>query len=491
MQIRRAVRRPLVITVGARLGIPLVAANFTIEHIEQLQAMHTHVVYERGFRGRSVRKKLSTFEVRQGRLYLPRGSLRDVEKFFARRNVPYTIEDATLDHGVDAKIIPSATEQKVELRDYQRECSDLIVGDLQNPRPTTLVIRAPTGSGKTLLTIDAIIRLQRRTIIVVWTAVLLNQWRQRLARRLGWPISRIGQIGDGKMEVADITVAMQQTLARSPERLEEIADRFDVFVGDEIQRWGAESFRTIAGYFPARWRIGISADERRKDRREFLIHENFGPPAIEIDTTELVADGSISPLEVIVVPTEHREPILEQAAPEERPEIMKRAWSTILDNIAKDEERTKLIVSILIEQTRRRRYTLAFADRVELCQQIARLAAMGGTPCGTFLGGAKNKADFQDTLRRLDNGELISAAGTSCVYAGLDVPRLEVGIVATPTHSNKQQLNQQAGRLRRPFFGKTTATLFYIWDRHLFPRAPEQIRRVFGATNVSVLGEDA
>ena len=43
--------------------------------------------------------------------------------------------------------------------------------------------------------------------------------------------------------------------------------------------------------FTARYRVGVSADERRKDGKEFLIRDLFGGVAVEVPKGEMVDKG--------------------------------------------------------------------------------------------------------------------------------------------------------------------------------------------------------
>lgn len=476
---RRVVRKPLVLTLNSMVEMPKIAEGLGPQHVEDLCDRHTHQVTERGFRGKQVRRTMRTFKEAPGRILFPRGSFADIAKYLRARRVPFTVDNQTIDAGARDDITVTDRAETIVLRPYQRECSDIIVGDLVGGASRELVIRAPTGSGKTEFVIDAIARLRRRALIVVPDVPLLGQWVKRIAKRFGWARTDVGEIGDGTLRLRPVTVATKDTIKHHAELLED----FDVLFGDEIQAWAADTFLALAERSRARWRVGVSADERRKDRKEFVIHETFGKVAHTVEIEDLVRDGAVSPIEVLVVRTGHRDPAIEKAAESERPQLITRLWTKILDRIEANEARSQLAVDLLVSQVRQGRATLAFADRVDLARWIAAKASMAGVPCGTFLGGAKQKADFTATLARLEAGELHAAVGTRKVYRGLDVPRLKSGVVVTPTASNRQDANQQAGRVRRPFEGET-ARLIYMWDERLFPKALEQLEHTFKKKNV-------
>ena len=58
------------------------------------------------------------------------------------------------------------------------------------------------------------------------------------------------------------------------------------------------------------------------------------------------------------------------------------------------------------------------------------------------------------------------------VGTALDLPLVSRGVAASPIHNNKQFTRQVRGRLCRSAAGKTTASLYVLWDRYLFGNAP-------------------
>src|SRR5205085_1665044 len=56
------------------------------------------------------------------------------------------------------------------------------------------VVVLPTGAGKTMLALMAAAQLQARTLVVVPTLELLEQWRTALVERLGAPAEAVGQL---------------------------------------------------------------------------------------------------------------------------------------------------------------------------------------------------------------------------------------------------------------------------------------------------------
>lgn len=415
----------------------------------------------------------------------PRGAARKLDLEAQKLGIDLDFQDErlTLD---DFEFLVRPSAKTVTLRADQEATIDAIL-----TRENGLV-RAATGSGKTEIVIEAIRRARQPALVVVWSKALLDQWVERISARWGWHESEIGVIGDGRFRVGPITVAMHQSLAP---RVDALRGSFGFLACDEVHRWAARTFREVAGLFPARYRIGVSADERRKDGLEDLTHDIFGPVAYELNRKDLIRDGRIAEVKIVAVPTGFQlggELAAKLASvPEgERGSLLSQNYVKVLDQLTTDQHRNDTIGRLASQEASEGRSVLVFTDRVEHAFEIARVVSTRyGVPCGTLVGGAGNRTAFVETAARLHEGTLRVAVGTSCVYEGFDVPRLEVGIVATPSATNRQRLEQQIGRLRRLHPGKTTGLLYYVWDEQLFPTHLRRIRSYYGANLVRELGQ--
>lgn len=427
----------------------------------------------------STPRRVQSYEERDGVFFFPRGAARKIKAALLECGLGVNYVDRRLDlPGANFARGPGA-DPVVLREDQERIVAAAIAAE-------NCLIRAATGAGKTEAIIALIERLGRPALIVVWTTSLVDQWTERVSRRFGWPASRVGRIGAGKKRIAPITIATQQSLRNC---VDEIAGEFAIFVGDEVQRWAATTYRYVAARVPARWRIGVSADERRKDRQEHLIHDYFGPVAEEVGRDELIARGALCPVDLVAVPTDFTVSEIERANSEDRGQMIGKMWPHILDRMEMDEERSDLAAGLAAEEIALGRSVLVFTDRVGLARDLrARIARRTGSACGLFVGGPENRAEFDSTKARLESGEIRAAVGTSCIYQGVDIPRLSVGIVATPTAGNRQLLEQQVGRLRRIFPGKDRGTLYYLWDQRLFPSHLQLLRRAY-PRQVTVRGE--
>lgn len=165
--------------------------------------------------------KVCTARLSPKELSLPRGGTGKVREVLARHDAAPSWVDARLT--LEPVELP---RMATELRRYQLEAVEKMA-----VRENCL-LRAPTGSGKTVTAIGLIARLRQPALVVVWSANLLEQWRTRLVSDLGLRQRDVGIIRGGRATLAPVTIAMQQSLwARGVP--ESIAQNFGLVVVDE------------------------------------------------------------------------------------------------------------------------------------------------------------------------------------------------------------------------------------------------------------------
>lgn len=450
---------------------------------EQLRALRGQFTYRNpeydkkkrlGVWYHSTPKEIQHYEETDETILLPRGatgklkSIVDGVKWFDRR---LTVDSYEFELSARAK--------PVTLREDQEEIVQAVLSK------ENCLIRAAPGAGKTECLLEAIRRAQQPAIVIVWSSGLLEQWISRIQSRWGWSRNQIGVVGQGKRTIRPITIAMQQTLYRG---VNDLLPHFGFLAADEVQRSSARTHREVISQFPARYRVGVSADERRKDRLDVLTTDLFGDVAKEVSREELIQRGDLCEVDIIAIPTDVRIEELEEAEdPSERGEILASNWVSIHETVSQDNDRNELIARLAAEEVRKGESVLVFVQRVDHARELSRLISIvEGTPCGLCLGGVDNRSVFEETISRLDEGDLKVAVATSCMYQGQDIPRLSVGIVAAPLGSNAQLFEQVVGRVRRKFPGKNRGRIYYLWDSEIYRNHVEALRRTYGRKLVRI-----
>lgn len=384
-------------------------------------------------------------------LSLPRGCLSQVRDMLRLEGLSWAYQDARC-QGHPAgpwhhRPNPKAPDGG-ELRWYQQEAIEVAIAR-QN-----CLLRAPTGSGKTSTAIGLIARLGRSSLVVVDSGELLRQWVTRLCAELGLAEADVGVLGAGRWDLRPVTVAMRQTLAkRLPNATLEGA--FGVVVVDEVHRAAATTFRGVVDQLPAFWRIGVSADETRPDKMEPLVYAVFGPVAYEVTRNELIQEGSVLDVECLLVMTPFEAPwYVEQRA------VMQPDHNRLLDEMTAHEARNQIIAGIMAEENARGSQVLMLTHRVDHAKHVRGLV----TDCGLALGGVEYAGPRAAALDEMRARRLRSVCGTvQSLGTGIDLPSVEVGVLATPIGNNRQLYGQIRGRLCRPAAGKRPG-LYVLWD---------------------------
>jgi superfamily II DNA or RNA helicase len=362
---------------------------------------------------------------------------------------------------------------RVQLRSYQQE----IVEAIQQRQCG--IVRAPTGSGKTTALIGAISAVQLPSCVIVWSVGLLNQWKERLVSELGLSESEIGIIQGQTRRLRKVTLAMLQTLAKVPPH-DPLFQAFGFVGADEVQRWAAPTARRALEPFSARYKIGVSAEEKRKDRLETLIYEQFGRVIYDPGAKgrQLMEDaGAVVPVDVIIVPTSFEAPWYQPPGGD---------YGRLIEEMTQDDRRTE-IARRLVERARHEgKQTVALTLRREHAQYLASIL---GTDA-LLLGGDEQAFErAKDGLRK--GLEKVGVGTVQAFGTGIDIPTLEVGVLATPLLTNLILLNQVVGRFCRPAPGKKRGTLYVLYDEEVFgiSQVIECARKFPGRVIVERLGE--
>jgi len=395
-------------------------------------------------------------------LTLPRGGLQRVRDALAEHGVDWREVDDR-EPGLPADI----PDHLVKLHGFQ--------GDLMHAamEKQNCILRSSTGSGKTVIAFGLAAALKLPTVVVVSKRALFDQWIRRAHSELGLRPGQVGQIRGGAWRVGDLTVAMQKTLALAFERADpralKLADETGVLIADEVHLFAAKSFIQAIDPFRAKYRVGVSDDHRRKDKKEFLVHDVFGVVAAEVGRKALVEAGFILDVEVRVVPTAFEAPWYGMPTGDEDPKELD--FDRLLKEMAADDARTKLALDVAQREVEAGEQVLLMTHQRDLCRKLDQALAHRDVRTGFLVGDAP--AEFERTVRDLAKGKVRAAVGTyQAMGTGLDLPRVAVGIAVTPIAGNQQFVSQVCGRLCRTSDGKKAARLYYLLDpvygdRHL------------------------
>lgn len=400
---------------------------------------------------------IATWERGDGELSFPRGGMKRVRRVLSEHGREWVVKD----NRRQGKGPSLSVKHALTLRPYQ----ETAVAEMM--KRENCLLRAGTGSGKTTVGFALAARIRRSVLVIVWTGALFDQWQKRSRTELGY---EPGIIRGSKRELKPLTIAMQQTLAAQGVD-EELRSYFGVVICDEVQRFAAKTLFAAVDPFPARYRFGISADESRKDKKEFLTYDLFGEAAADIPREQLAADGHVLEVEVRVVLSGFQAPWYAQARMESRRPGKQPAFDRLLAAMAEDTARNAMITTTVANEIAAGERVFVLSHRREHCRILDAGISAHGHRSGLLLGGQDYAVEFQRSLEALISGDYRAGVGTyQAIGQGLDVPPVGVAFCATPIASNKQLVGQVRGRVCRPSpeTGKKGARMYYLHDPRVF-----------------------
>jgi superfamily II DNA or RNA helicase len=463
--------------VDNRLRLPL---DIQPKLIEKLKDAFTHFNLMRlklekmGVRGWALHREprfIETWKIEDGMLTFPRGGISKVYDILEDNGFEIDIIDLR-SIGEGLRGIPKS---QIILRPFQEEIVRTCI-KIEN-----CVVRSPTGSGKTTSALALAGELNLPTLIIVWTGGLFDQWVKRAEVELGLDNSEIGIIRSGKIRIKPITIGMQQTLTKCKA---ELRNTFGLIIADEIQKDAATTFMDVIDSFPAKYRIGFSADEHRKDKKEFLIYDIFGNAAIDISQDKLISNGYVHDVEVRVVLTkfvanwynELFENDYQGNIPKHIMNARLKAFDKLSNEMMNDEERTSLAIQIAMNEINMGKQVILLSHRREWCNRLCNKLQSNNIECGQMLGGVESQKEYTKTLEGLLNGTLKATVGTyQAIGQGIDLPSVSVGICCSPIANSvdgKPFFSQVRGRLCRVSKGKDGARLYYLYDENVYSSRP-------------------
>ena len=450
----------MLVVVDNRLRIP--AGDLTPEAREALCTEFTYANPDAqklkafGFR-RRVPKTIRTWGESPGWVSFPRGAMPRVRAVLRDAGLNWRVQDArahvsSTTHGPRA--VPG---HLVKLRPFQEKMVRAAV-EREN-----CLWRCPQGGGKTTASIAFASRVGLPALFVVSSGELLNQWVRRCRKELDL---EPGVLSGKKKRLADVTVAMQQTLRKRAASLRGV---FGTVVCDEVQQFAASTFQDVIDQLDCRYRLGVSADERRSDGKEFLIHDQFGEVACEVKHDDLVDDGFILEVEIRVVPTTFR---ADWYVALDKVKQKVERYDDLLFAMEQDEARNEVTMWCVGECLADGEQAIVMSNRRDYCSEVDRRCVANGIRSGLLIGGEDYRGEFDDTLERMASGECRVGVGTlQAIGVGVDMPRIARGVIATPIANNQKggpQFKQFRGRFARTCEGKRDAVLYYIYDPLVF-----------------------
>ncbi|MCZ7372404.1 MAG: DEAD/DEAH box helicase family protein [Candidatus Methanoperedens sp.] len=362
-------------------------------------------------------------------------------------------------------------QSSITLRDYQKQSLDAWI--LNSKRG---VIVLPTGSGKTVIGINAISLLNTPTIVVVPTLDLLDQWRSRLKKEFKVDV---GMLGGGEQEIKALTVSTYDSAYIHAARL---GNKFGLIIFDEVHHLPAEGYKHIAEMFASPFRMGLTATYEREDGLHSELNRLVGGKVFEKKVKELAGEH-LSPFRLQKIAVDLTEE--EQKEYEHNQGIfadyLRRCSITIrtpldFQKIVIRSGRDPNARKALLARNKARDIALNSVSKIEKFREILKkhkdsrlfiftehnklvhkISKEFLIPAITYRTATKERGEILDRFR---SGIYRAVVTSKVLDEGIDVPEADVGVILSGTGSGRAFI-QRLGRILRKKEGKE-AVLYEI-----------------------------
>ena len=317
---------------------------------------------------------------------------------------------------------------KGELRDYQLDIVNKYMKEAYSKGGS--IINLNTGGGKTVIALNIVSLIKRKTIILIHKSFLLDQWYQRITEFLpGLKVTKIQSTTYD--DTGDIILVMIQTLINRDIH-DSLINSVGFLCAAECHHLSAEKFSKSLVKINPKYLLGLSATVKRGDNLQRVFHYYIGNCCFKSKV-----DKSTD-IEVRLIRYNCSEI---RYCKEEKIFNGKVCRPRIINNIANHIPRTEMILEIIYKCYEIGRHILVLSDRREHCiYMVDRINKKYGEEiAGVYIGGMSiSQYDITNTKH-------IIIGTFSAISEGYDNKVLNTLILSTPISN----VEQSVGRILR------------------------------------------
>ncbi len=386
---------------------------------------------------------------------LPTGFLETFEDYCRNQNITLQVADLRVERpitGIKCSIKPKPEQKRVlgELLEKERA-----------------ILEAKPGFGKTMAALLYYKERRQKTLVIVHTRSLLQQWWKRVEDYFTVTPEQLGVIGEGKWRVGEqITIASYQTLLSRG--VKDIAQEFGLVIIDECHHVPAQTFTKVAKGFNAKYYLGLSATPFRKDKLDKLM--NFYIGEIVASNEGGLREGELAfdqPAKNLVLSPDKTHLLIRQTKfYVENPDMME--YVQLGSKLVEDVKRNELIFRDVMSAVAQQGKILVLSERVAHCEYIYQELQhrLPDLKIG-LITGQITKSEREEIFNDVRAGQYQALVATGSVIGeGFDWPEINHLFLTYP-FSWKGKLIQYAGRAQRIAPGKKEAFIYDYVDGYV------------------------
>lgn len=317
-----------------------------------------------------------------------------------------------------------------DLRDYQNNIVAKYMDFIKQNGGGLLDVEP--GKGKTVMALNIISKLKKKTLIVVHKSFLLNQWIERIHQFL--PNATIGRIQGEIMDIEgkDIVIGMIQSLSQKNYDIKAF-ESFGLSVYDECHHLSAEVFSNTLVKIVTKHTLGLSGTMTRKDGLS-RVFKMFLGPVIHKEVSKKDVEVLVKGIHYETTDEEFNEVKLDFRG--------NPAYSSMITKLCTYNYRSEFIITILKNELKENpdQQIMILAHNKNLIQYLYQAIEHHNiASVGYYVGGMKEQHLKESETKKIIIGTYAMAS------EGLDIKTLTTLIMATP----KTDVCQSVGRILR------------------------------------------
>ena len=285
--------------------------------------------------------------------------------------------------------------------------------------------------GKTVLSLNIISKLKKKTFIIVHKEFLMNQWIERITEFL--PNARVGKIQGQIIDIddKDIVIGMLQSLSMK-EYPASIFASFGLTIIDEVHHISSEVFSNSLFKLVTKYMLGLSATMNRKDGTTKVFKMFLGPVVFKGKNDK--RDVTVRAIDYFVDDDEFNHVDIDFRG--------KPIYSKMISKLCAYNRRSEFILKVLtdmLNENPNQQVMILAHNKCLLKYLYDSIVYRNIATVGYYVGGMKEIA-----LKETETKTVVIAT-FSMASEALDIKTLTTLIMATP----KTDIEQSVGRILR------------------------------------------
>jgi len=399
-------------------GYTIHKSELTVEEQKNIRAELTIKPFTNSGIGGNNQKTFPVYRESSNKMYVPH--YYGEEKFGPPK-------EYKLSNGEDITLDFSGT-----LRENQQVVVNTYLDHVRRLQSGGGLLELPCAYGKTVLSLNIISQLKKKTFIIVHKEFLMNQWIERIQQFL--PNARIGRIQGQIIDIddKDIVIGMLQSISMK-EYPASLFESFGLTVIDEVHHISSEVFSNSLFKIVTKYMLGLSATMNRKDGTTKVFKMFLGQVVFKGKRDE-ERNVTVHAIKYQVDDDEFNEEKLDYRG--------NPAFSTMISKLCEYNRRSEFILKVLTDMLERNpnQQIMILAHNKNLLKYLHdSILHRNIATAGYYVGGMKEQDLKATELKK------VVIATYSMAAEALDIKTLTTLIMATP----KTDIEQSVGRILR------------------------------------------